>query len=133
MLKDNIDWPIHRQFNSNKEWEPLYFFSECLCNSVCFDLSLGFFSSTAIRTLACGFATFIYNGGKMRLIINNILSEDDKHTLLRATNGEIIPSFDLSDIAKLRESLSAYDRQFFDCLAFLIANNRIEILVVEPN
>lgn len=133
MMKDNIEWPIHRQFNSNKEWEPLYFFSECLCNSVSFDLSLGFFSSTAIRTLACGFATFIYNGGKMRLIINNILSEDDKNTLLRATNGEIIPSFDLSDIAKLRESLSAYDRQFFDCIAFLIANNRIEILVVEPN
>ena len=133
MLKDNIEWPIHRQFNSNKEWEPLYFFSECLCNSVSFDLSLGFFSSTAIRTLACGFATFIYNGGKMRLIINNILSEDDKNTLLKANNGEIIPSFDLSDIAKLRESLSAYDRQFFDCLAYLIANNRIEILVVEPN
>ena len=133
MLKDNIEWPIHRQFNSNKEWEPLYFFSECLCNSVSFDLSLGFFSSTAIRTLACGFATFIYNGGKMRLIINNILSEDDKNTLLKANNGEIIPSFDLGDIARLRESLSAYDRQFFDCLAFLIANNRIEILVVEPN
>ena len=100
MLKNHIEWPDHRQFNSNKEWEPLYFFSECLCNSVRFDLSLGFFSSTAIRTLACGFATFIYNGCKMRLIINNILSEDDKNTLLRATNGEIIPSFDLSYIAK---------------------------------
>ena len=133
MLKDNIEWPKHRQFNSNKEWEPLYFFSECLCNSVSFDLSLGFFSSTAIRTLACGFATFIYNGGKMRLIINNILSEDDKNTILKANNGEIVQSFDLSDIAKLRESLSAYDRQFFDCLAYLIANNRIEILVIEPN
>lgn len=132
-LKDNIKWPDHRQFNSNKEWEPLYFFSECLCNSVRFDLSLGFFSSTAIRTLACGFATFIYNGGNMRLIINNILSEDDKNTLLKANNGEIIPSFDLSDLAKLRESLSAYDRHFFDCIAFLIANNRIEILVIEPN
>ncbi len=133
MLKDNIKWPNHRQFNSNKEWEPLYFFSECLCNSVSFDLSLGFFSSTAIRTLACGFATFIYNGGKMRLIINNILSEDDKNTILRADNGDIIPSFDLLDIAKLRESLSAYDRQFFDCIAYLIANNRIEIIVIEPN
>ena len=104
MLRDNIEWPKHRQFNSNKEWEPLYFFSECLCNSVSFDLSLGFFSSTAIRTLACGFATFIYNGGKMRLIINNILSEDDKNTILRAENGEIVSSFDLSDIAKLREA-----------------------------
>lgn len=133
MLKDNIEWPTHRQFNSNKEWEPLYFFYECLCNSISFDLSLGFFSSTAIRTLSCGFATFIYNGGKMRLVINNILSEDDKNTILRAENGEIIPSFDLTDIAKLRESLSAYDRQFFDCLVYLIANDRIEIIVIEPN
>lgn len=133
MLKDNIEWPSHRQFNSNKEWEPLYFFSECLCNSVSFDLSLGFFSSTAIRTLACGFATFIYNGGKMRLVINNILSEDDKNTILRGRNGEIIPSFDLTDIIKLKESLSAYDKHFFDCLAYLIANNRIEILVIEPS
>lgn len=133
MLKDNIEWPKHRQFNSNKEWEPLYFFSECLCNSTSFDLSLGFFSSTAIRTLSCGFATFIYNGGKMRLIINNILSEDDKNTILRADNGDIIPSFDLTDIAKLRESLSTYDRQFFDCLVYLIANNRIEIMVIEPS
>lgn len=133
MLKDNIEWPNHRQFNSNKEWEPLFFFSECLCNSVRFDLSLGFFSSTAIRTLSCGFATFIYNGGKMRLIINNILSEDDKNTILRAENGEVIPSFDLTDIAKLRESLSAYDRQFFDCLVYLIANDRIEIIIIEPN
>lgn len=133
MLRDNIEWPNHRQFNSNKEWEPLFFFSECLCNSVRFDLSLGFFSSTAIRTLSCGFATFIYNGGKMRLIINNILSEDDKNTILRAENGEVISSFDLTDIAKLRESLSAYDRQFFDCLVYLIANDRIEIIIIEPN
>lgn len=133
MLKDSIDWPKHRQFNSNKEWEPLYFFSECLCNSISFDLSLGFFSSSAIRTLACGFATFIYNGGNMRLIINNILSEDDKNTILKGSNGEVVTSFDLTDIVKLKESLSAYDKQFFDCIAYLIANNRIEILVIEPS
>ena len=90
MLKDYIEWHKQRQFNSNKEWEPLYFFSECLCNSVTFDLSLGFFSSSAIRSLACGFAMFIYNGGKMWLIINNILWEDDKNTFLRANNGEIL-------------------------------------------
>ena len=132
MLKDNIEWPSHRQFLSNKEWEPLYFFSECLCNSTSFDLSLGFFSSTAIRTLAYSFATFIYNAGKMRLIINNILSEDDKQTILRGENNEEVKSFDFSNIIKLKESLSAHDKQFFDCLAWLIANNRIEILVIEP-
>lgn len=132
MLKNDIIWPKHRQFSSNKEWEPIYFFSECLSNSQKFDLSLGFFSSTAIRTLSCSFASFIYNGGKMRLIINNILSEDDKQTIIRGTNGEVINSFDFSDIKKLQESLSSYDKHFFDCLVWLIASNRIEIMAIEP-
>lgn len=131
MLKD-IELPSHRQFISNKEWEPLYFFSECLANSKTFDLSLGFFSSSAIRTLACSFASFIYHGGKMRLIINNILSEDDKNTIIRGENGDIHRSFDLSNILQLRNVLSSQDEQFFDCLAWLIANERIEIVVVEP-
>lgn len=132
MLKDNIEWPSHRQFNSNKEWEPLYLFSECLFNSISFDLCLGFFSSSAIRTLACGFASFIYYGGKMRLIINNILSVQDKQTVTKSFSSEAIPAFDLSDISKLSETLSAYDQHFFDCLAFLIREKRIEILIIEP-
>lgn len=132
MLKDNIIWPDHRRFISNKEWEPIYFFSECLCNSRKFDLSLGFFSSTAIRTLSYSFATFLYNGGQLRLIINNILSEDDKQTILRGENGEFSKSFDLSNIQQIQQSLSSYDQQFFDCLAWLIANDRIEIVVIEP-
>lgn len=59
MLRDNIQWSPHRQYKSKTEWEPLGFFSECLCNSIQFDLMLGFFSSSVIRTLADGFALFL--------------------------------------------------------------------------
>ena len=78
MLKTNVLWPSSRRFKSRTEWEPIGFFSEALCNSVQFDLKLGFFSSSAINTISDSFAAFLYNGGRMRLIINDILSEEDK-------------------------------------------------------
>ena len=53
--------------------EPKEFFTEALIESSSFDLGLGFFSSSGIRSLAYGFALFIANGGKMRVIINHIL------------------------------------------------------------
>ena len=43
--------------------EPKDFFTEALIESSTFDLGLGFFSSSGIRSLAYGFALFIANGG----------------------------------------------------------------------
>lgn len=102
MLKKDVQWPPHRQYKSKTEWEPLSFFSECLCNSIRFDLMLGFFSSSAIRTLSDGFALFLYNGGTMRLIINNILSAQDKDSIIAGTQGKENMLFDLSDIETLK-------------------------------
>jgi superfamily II DNA or RNA helicase len=132
MLKEDIQWSPHRQYKSKTEWEPLGFFSECLCNSIQFDLMLGFFSSSAIRTLVDGFALFLYNGGTMRLIINNILSERDKNAIVAGTQEEKTTLFDFSDIETLKKVLSEKDKHFFECLSWLIANKRIEIKIISP-
>lgn len=133
MLKTDIIWPEHRRYKSRTEWEPIGFFSDCLCNATRFDLKLGFFSTSAINVLADGFATFLYNGGRMRLIINDILSEQDKDVIEKATIGEtIIPAISLDDIATLKNTLSERGQHFFDCIAWLIKNNRIEIKVIVP-
>src|ERR1035437_1173166 len=132
MLKSGISWPTHRQYKSKSEWEPLGFFSECLCNSERFDLMLGFFSSTAINILSDGFATFIYNGGRMRLIINNILSDKDKEAVILGLNNEELKAFDLTDLIGLKTTLSEHDKHFFECLAWLIANKRIDIKIISP-
>lgn len=132
MLKDNIQWSPHRQYESATEWEPIDFFSECLCNSKHFDLKLGFFSSSAIRTLSDGFALFLYNGGKMRLIINNILSEQDKNVIIAGTTGKTTTVFDLSNLSALKDTLSENDNHFFECLAWLISEKKIEIKVITP-
>ena len=133
MLKTDIIWPNHRRYKSRTEWEPIGFFSDCLCNATRFDLMLGFFSSSAISILANGFATFLYNGGKMRLIINDILTENDKNAIAKGVNPNAdLPYFDLSDIENIYETLSERDKHFFDCISWLIRNNRIEIKIISP-
>lgn len=131
MLKE-VQFPAHRRFKSRTEWEPIGFFSDCLCNATQFDLMLGFFSSSAINVLADGFASFLYNGGCMNLIVNDILTEQDKKAI---ANGELdtpIPFFDISNIEQLKNTLSERDTHFFECLAWLIRNNRLDIRIVTP-
>ena len=132
MLESDILWPSHRQYKSKTENEPLDFFSECLCNSIRFDLMLGYFSSTAIQILSDSFASFLYNGGNMRLIINNVLSQQDKEAILAGLDGEFEESFDLSDIESLRKTLKDEDKHFFECVAWLISKKKIDIKTISP-
>lgn len=131
MLKE-VTFPAHRHFKSRTEWEPIGFFSDCLCNATQFDLMLGFFSSSAINVLADGFASFLYNGGRMNLIVNDILTEQDKAAIANGKLDTPIPFFDISDIENLKNTLSERDAHFFECLAWLIRNNRLEIRIVAP-
>lgn len=132
MLKSDIQWPAHRRFKSRTDWEPIGFFSDCLCNSTQFDLMLGFFSSSAISVLADGFASFLYNGGRMRLIINDILTEQDRNAISAGVASTDIPFFDIADIENLKNTLSERDAHFFDCLAWLIRNNRLDVKIIAP-
>lgn len=130
MLKE-VSYPPHRRYKSRTQWEPVGFFSECLCNAIQFDLMLGFFSSSAINVLADGFASFLYNGGRMRLIINDILTEQDKAAFANGTL-DTLPFFDLGDLEKLKSTLSERDAHFFECLSWLIRNDKLEIKIVAP-
>lgn len=130
MLKEVI-YPPHRRYKSRTQWEPIGFFSECLCDATRFDLMLGFFSSSAINVLADGFASFLYNGGRMRLIINDILTEQDKAAFANGTL-DTLPFFDLTDLEKLKSTLSERDAHFFECLSWLIKNDRLEVKIVAP-
>ena len=125
-------WPESRRFKSRTEWEPLGFFSEALCNASHFDLYLGFFSSSAINVLAYSFASFLFNGGKMRMIINDILSMDDKDVMILCESDETLPYFDLRNLEVLSQTLSHRNKHFFECLAWLIRNDRIEIQIISP-
>lgn len=132
MLKNNVLWPASRRFKSRTDWEPIGFFSEALCNSTKFDIKLGFFSSSAINILSDGFATFLYNGGRMRMVINDVLSIQDQQAIMAGEADANVPYFDLQNLAEVKRTLSERDQHFFECLSWLIKNERLEIKIVVP-
>lgn len=66
------------------------------------------------------------------MVINHLLSEKDKDVLLRADQANVSRVFDLTDVVALGRALDEYDTHFFECLAYLISEKRIEIKVIKP-
>jgi superfamily II DNA or RNA helicase len=132
MLKD-CNWPEDRDYKTGSDNEPLQFYLDGLANSNEFNLLLGYFSSAAINLLSVGFATFISKGGKMKMVINHLLSAKDREVISRVEdNPNEIRVFDLNDIVSLGRVLDEYDTHFFECLTYLIAEKRIEIKIIKP-
>lgn len=128
MLKDK---DFKYRYSSGKKDIPMDFCELALSNSCKFDLGLGYFSSACFNVLANGFAHFINNGGIMRLYINQHLTEDD-FNLLRANQDIDFEERILQSFYTLKRTLSKRDEHFFQCLSYLIQNNRIEIKIVVP-
>lgn len=132
MLKD-VKWSEDGDYKTGSDDEPLQFYLDALCNSNSFDLLLGYFSSSALNVLSLGFANFICSGGKMRAVINNVLSEKDKNAIQRGQDKEGFSTlYNFEDIKELKSSLDDYGRHFFECFAWLIANDRIELKIIKP-
>lgn len=127
-----VDWAPDGTYRPNEEYSPERFYEDCLHNSTEFDLQLGYFSSAAISVLADGFASFISNGGNMRLIINHIVSDKDKEAIQKGTGNTVIDSFDLENFEELKSTFDDYTNQFFECLAYLIKTKRIDIRIIKP-
>jgi len=131
MLKDI---PFHVVYTTGEN-EPVEFFFDALLESTSFDLGLGYFSSSALNVLSAGFAYFIHRGGKMRIIINDVLSLEDKEAVEKGIKKEvdIVEEKLLSDLKKLTETLSKRNVHFFKCLSYLISKNRIEFIATIPS
>lgn len=132
MLNDII-WPPTRTYKTNGQHEPIQFYTDCLNNSNEFYILLGYFSSSAINVLANGFASFIAKGGMVKMVINDALQDSDVDTIARAYDESVpLPIFNLNDFAGLVKLLNKRNEHFFECLAYLIREKRIEIVAIKP-
>lgn len=128
-----IEWAEDRTYRTGGENEPLQFYLDALSNSIQFDLLLGYFSSAAINVLSPGFAKFLSSGGTVRMVINHILSREDKGAIKLGQETQYRNTlYDLTNIKELKKTLDEYGKHFFECLAWLIANQRIQIKVIKP-
>ena len=131
MLKD-VAWSKTATYQTDSEHNPVEFFTQALLNSTSFNLQLGYFNSAAISVLSYGFAHFIANGGNMRMAINQVVSKHDKETIIRGLSDDPMAPYDLTDIKKLKSTLDDYGRHFFECLAYMIQQKRIQIRIIRP-
>lgn len=131
MLND-VEWAEDGVYTPQGEHTPHEFFSNALSNSLIFDIQLGYFNSAAINVLSSSFATFISNGGFMRMAINQIVSAKDKAAILSGLEGGLVAPFDLTCWESIKEGLDEYGEHFFKCLAYLIQEKRIEIQIIKP-
>jgi superfamily II DNA or RNA helicase len=130
----NLDYPESGKYRTSKDnFEPIDFFLDVLPVAKKIDLLLGYFSSSSIRVLAEGFALFLYNGGEMRLVTNHFYTTHDKSALIYAEN-EATDSlgFSIENISRIREALGSHGTHFFNCLAWLISEKRIQFVVIKP-
>jgi hypothetical protein len=128
-----LKWNSDGIYRSGTTHEPLEFYLNALTISNHTELLLGYFSSSAISLLSLGFAKFLYNNGTIRIVINNILSEQDKVTIHKGINDEVNNvSLDISNIHEIKSKLDEYGKHFFECLAWLIAQNKIQFQIIKP-
>jgi len=135
----DISFPDDLKYSTDDDHIPLEFFIQAISSSISFDLKLGYFSSNALKVLAPSFAQFIYRGGKMRIMINHFLSENDKKVFLddeyQISNFTLIESAVTQDLNLLANILNNSTQHFFDCLRYLIEKGRLELIPVmyKPN
>lgn len=128
-----IIYPKGSEYKNGTNYEPFLFFLDAFGESIGFDLLLGYFSSSALNVLSVGFTKFLLNGGKMRMIINNVLSPEDKESLIKGS--EQIENEHLVNEVLLLEKikdLGKSSKHTMECLAWLIAHKRLEIIVIKP-
>ncbi len=131
MLND-VEWAEDGVYTPQGEHTPHEFFSNALSNSLIFDIQLGYFNSAAINVLSSSFATFISNGGFMRMAINQIVSAKDKDAISSGLEGGLVAPFDLTCWESIKAGLDEYGEHFFKCLAYLIQEKRIETQIIKP-
>ncbi len=128
MLLNNINFPYHI---NTSDADPLSeLFIPALCNSVSYDVAVGYFSSYWLRDASEGIARFSENGGKSRWVISPDLSEQDIDAIQNAKDTEFeFENLIENNIDKLIDALNNKTR---DMLCWLIKDEILTFKIAIP-
>lgn len=129
MSYKDLDIKISYESNSEKTSLVDAFYIPMLSQTVKYFRIAGFFSSTSLAIASKGIAGLINNGGSMKLLISPEISNDDFNILEKYSNNE------LSEDSFIFKDFSINDfsyNEHLQALAWMLANNRLEIKIVVP-
>lgn len=128
-LKDINISRSYKTYDQNNDTIPQSLLNPCLKQSILYQRSVGYFSSSVFSTIDEGIKQLIENKGKIQLITTPMLSKEDIETINlghKLKNDVIKENFDkifLEEIEKL-------DDDNLYLLAQLIINNNLEIKII---
>tara|TARA_Y100000768_G_scaffold119424_1_gene88219 strand:+ start:890 stop:2965 length:2076 start_codon:yes stop_codon:yes gene_type:complete len=107
---------------------PVNFYINCLEASNRFDRSAGFFSSSGISAAAQGFANFVNNRGKIRLVVSPEFSREDIEAIVSGykQREDVVQDCMIRSIESIKDGI---EKDRFEALSWLIANNRLDIKI----
>ncbi|MCC5452865.1 DEAD/DEAH box helicase family protein [Rheinheimera sp. UJ51] len=127
----DIKFPDNFEYSSDTKNLPIEFYLQAFPRAKTVYLKLGYFSSSAIKLLAYGFAQFIYRGGNIKIVTNHFLYKSDINLLEQE---DISSQYDeellLADLNWLHDSLTSESTQFLNCLKYLVNQGRLELIPV---
>ena len=107
------------------------FYIPALSSSTRYRRLAGFFSSSALAVAARGIAGLIRNGGRMELVVGAKLRKVDVEAIKRGIEARdrVIADMMIKDLDQIE---SEFVRDHVRALAWMVANNRLEIKVAIP-
>ncbi|MED1511844.1 DEAD/DEAH box helicase family protein [Bacillus proteolyticus] len=130
MVLTDIRFNLKYRSDNDQLHEDFYY--PCLVESVKYDRAAGYFSSHSLKMLARGFEVFLFNGGKIRIVANPMLSAED---ILAIEKGYKAKS-DVIERALLREievSSATLQDETLNVLAWLIYKDQLEIKIAHTD
>ena len=112
------------------------FYIPCLTESIGYWRAVGFFSSQGLALAAKGLAAFIAGGGRMRLVASPWLEPEDIEAFKKGyeARDDILERAILRQFGEeLLDGASSVIQHRLGCLAWLIAEQRLDIKVACPS
>lgn len=118
------------KYSSDSSHPPIEFYLEAFSRATNVWLKLGYFSSQAFRSISYGFAQFVANGGRLKLVTNHHLYDQDKDLIFDYESPSTLDLSLVDDLSWMTDALSSSEQQFVACLKLLILSGRVEIVPV---
>lgn len=128
----NLSFSKHGEYSSDDGAPPVDFYLTIFPNAKEVYLKLGYFSSTAIQTLAYGFAQFVANGGSINIVTNHFIYRRDMDLIDAQSNkgAESQSPASLQDPEWVASRLTGEAQHSLDCLKLLSSVGRLKIVPV---
>lgn len=118
---------LKREFRSFQDDIVESFYIPTLSNSILYQRAVGFFSSSALSSIAPGINCLIENGGKVEIIASPKLSKEDIEEIKKGYQiREIIENSILREMENVPEDI---DLKNLSYLASLVADNKLDIKI----